>query len=549
MEKIRYFALGGLDENGRNMSVLEIDQEIYILDVGLKYPENEQLGVQAIIPDFSYILKNKNRVRGIFITHGHDDVMGALPYLIEEADFPIYTTPLVAAMLKDLFKEHGIKKYSIHSHRRNSHFKIANRQIRFFSLTHSIPDAVGVAIQSEHGYLVHSGEFIMDFNTSSKAFDLNIAAISDLGRQGVFLLLSESVSASQEGFTAPDHRIERQIEPIFEDTDKRIIVSLYEQNIYRLIEVIEMAKRYRRKIYFYGEKQRRLMHHLEKLNYFTIPKNMLLSPKNFHNDYENVVVIVSDVGPNVFRKMGRIALGEDQLIQARPEDTFVIASPVVPGTEKLSSEVINELYKEGVRVEELDASSMHASEEDIRMMLALLKPKHFIPIKGSYKELLANVEIANEMGLRRNRAFALDNGQIASFEKGRFSHASDRLKLEDVLIDGHDNLDAGGLVLRDRKILGTDGSIIVGIVIDQKTKKVIGGPDVQSRGVIYLKDARHIMSEVGKILENTINEHVKAKQYRHIDTRNEARKRISKYVFKETGKRPMIMPVIIELRR
>lgn len=549
MEKIRYFALGGLDENGRNMSVVEINDDLFIIDVGLKYPENEQLGVESIIPDFSYILKNKDRVKGIFITHGHDDVMGALPYLISEADFPIYTTPLVSMMLRDLFKEHGVKKYTIHSQRRNSHFKVGDRQIRFFSLTHSIPDAVGIAIKSDQGYIVHSGEFIMDFNTSSRSFDMNIATISELGRQGVFLLLSESVLASREGFTAPEHRIERQIEPIFEDTDKRIIVSLYEQNIYRLIEVIEMAKRYRRKIYFYGEKQRRLMRHLETLNYFTIPKQMLLSPKSFNNDYENVVVIVSDVGPNVFRKMGRIALGEDELIQVRSDDTFIIGSPVVPGTEKLSSEVINELYKEGARVEELSSVSMHASEEDLRMMLALLKPRYYVPIKGSYKELLSNVEIAEDMGLRKNRAFALDNGQIASFEKGRLSLSHDHIKIEEILIDGHDNLDAGGLVLRDRKILGTDGSIIVGIVIDQRTKKVIGGPDIQSRGVIYLKDARNLMNEIGKIFEDTINEHVKEKQYRHIDTRNEARKRISKYVFKETGKRPMIMPVIIELRR
>ncbi|HEY4536823.1 MAG TPA: ribonuclease J [Erysipelothrix sp.] len=549
MENIKFFALGGLDENGRNMSVIEIDQEMYIIDVGLKYPENEQLGIQAIIPDFSYIIENKEKVKGIFITHGHDDVMGALPYLVEVIDAPIYATPLIELMIEDMFKKHNVKAKNIKRIKRNSKFKLNNREIVTFGLTHSIPDAVGIAIKTDQGYIVHSGEFIMDFNTASEAFNMNLTSISELGRKGVFALLSESVSAGAEGFTSPNHRIEDTIDRVFEDEEERIIVTLYEQNIYRLIEVIEVAKRYKRKLYFYGEKQRMLMRHLEKLNYFSIPKGMLLSPKEFNNDYKNVVIVVSDVGPNVFRKMARIAMGEDQLIEINPEDTVIMAAPVVPGTEKLSSEVVNELYKEGVKVISIKAESMHASQEDLKMMIALLKPKYYIPIKGSYQRLNVNADLAHSMGIHKDKIIILDNGQIANFKNGELVDTTEIIKEEQILIDGNENLDASGLVLRDRQILATDGSIIVGIVLDQKTKKVIGGPDIQSRGVIYLKDARNLMNQVGKILQETIEEHVKANEYKHIDTRNEARKRISRFIQEETGKRPMVMPVIIEIRQ
>ena len=549
MEKIRFLALGGLDENGRNMSLIEIDQELYIIDVGLKYPENEQLGIQAIIPDFKYVIKNKDRIKGIFITHGHDDVMGALPFLMEEIEAPIYATPLIALMLEDAFKKHGVKNKNITQIKRDSKFKIGKREIITFGLTHSIPDAMGLAIKTDQGYIVHSGEFIMDFNISSEAFSMNLATISELGTQGVFALLSESVSASNIGFTSPSHRIEDTIDRVFEDETGRILVTLYEQNIYRLIEVIEVAKRYNRKLYFYGEKQRKLMRHLEKLNYFTIPKGMLLSPKEFNNDYKNVVVIVSDVGPNVFRKMARIAMGEDTLIEINTEDTVIMAAPVVPGTENLSSEVVNELYKEGVKVVSITAASMHASQEDLKMMIALLKPKYYIPVKGSFQKLNVNADLAHSMGIDKENIIILDNGQVAQFEKGKLVNTTEIIKEDQILIDGNENLDASGLVLRDRQILATDGSVIVGIVLDQRTKKVIGGPDIQSRGVIYLKDARNLMDQVGQILKDTIEEHVKAHEYKHIDTRNEARKRISRFIQEETGKRPMVMPVIIEIRQ
>ena len=276
MEKIRFMALGGLDEDGRNMSVIEIDDEMYIVDAGIKYPKVDQLGVEVVIPDMSYIKKNKKKVKAIFITHGHDDVMGALPYLLKEVKAPVYATPLIALMIEDVLKENNIKNASIFKIKRNGAFKIGSRKIISFGLTHSIPDTFGVAIDTSKGYIVHSSEFIIDFNTREESFMSDVADISEIGKKGVFLLTAESVAAHREGFTAPHHRISTRIESSFEDTQGRILVTLYEQNIYRLLEVIEMAQKYKRKIFFYGEKQRRLVKHLEDLGYLHLPKGFLL---------------------------------------------------------------------------------------------------------------------------------------------------------------------------------------------------------------------------------------------------------------------------------
>ncbi|CAM3582645.1 ribonuclease J [Erysipelothrix urinaevulpis] len=551
MDLIKFYALGGLDEDGRNMSVIEINDELYIVDVGLKYPENETLGVESQIPDFSHVLKNKENVKGIFITHGHDDVMGALPYLMKELKAPIYTTPLIALMIQDLLREHKIKNTKIFRIKKNGRFKVQGRNCVAFALTHSIPDSMGIAIETDQGYIVHSSEFIMDFNVPSEAFTMDLSTISELGKKGVFMLFAESVYAKRQGFTSPHHRIEQRIEKVFENTEERIFVTLYEQNIYRLIEVIEMARKFKRRVYIYGEKQRRLIKHLEALNYYKMPEGMEISSKEFNNDMKDVVIVVSDIGPDVFRKMGKIAMGEDQVIEIKETDHVIVASPQVPGTESVASEMTNELFKDGVSITSMNPKevlSMHASIEDLKMMMALLKPKYYVPIKGEFQDLTANADLAFDMGIPPTNIIVLDNGQIAEFVDGRLKSTSQTFKLESVLIDGKDHLDTSGLVLRDRKILGTDGAITVGVVMDHRTKKIIGGPDVQSRGVVYLKDAKNLMNEAGKILVSTIEKNVKENKYEHIETRNEARDKISKFIFKETGKRPMIMPVIIELR-
>lgn len=550
MNQIRIFALGGLDEDGKNLTVVEVDQDIFVLDVGLKYPEGQQLGVEIIIPDFKYLIEHKNQIKGIFITHGHDDAMSGLPYLLKSLDCPVYTTAFTASLLENLYKESNVKASPIHRIKRNDAFEVGGRSIRTFGLTHSIADAFGVAIDTDQGYVVYAGEYIIDFNTRHEAFACDITQFADLGKRGVFALLTESVGAERPGYTAPSHRISDYIERALEDSQHRLIVTMYEQNLYRLFEILEFAKKYKRKVYFNNPQQRSLLAQAERLGYYKMPQELEVLEGRFNNDMEDIIIIVSGKGLATFKSMHKIAISEDERIELRPTDTVLIASPVVPGTEIEAGRMENELYKEDVKVVTLDKKkvfSMHAAIEDIKMLVYLTKPKYFIPIHGEYRHLVANANVALDMGYYADKIVVLDNGQIAHFKDGRLNNTADHITLEEILIDGNERLDFSGLILKDRELLSTDGVIVVGIVINFQTKEVIGGPDVQSRGVIYLKDADHIVKDISAIMEKTVEDLVQNKKYDNTTARNEAKERINKYIYKETGKKPMILPVIIEL--
>jgi len=550
MEQIRLFALGGLDEDGKNLTVIEINDDIYVIDAGLKYPDAEHLGIEMIIPDFSYLIQNKDRIKGVFITQGHDDVMAALPYLLKEAKVPVYTTPLTAMILDDLCKQFDLKDVEIHRIKRNGTFSIGTRKIRAFGITHSIGDAFGVAIWTEYGWIVYTSEFIIDFDVHNEAFQCDITEFSELGKQGVFALMAESVGADRPGHTSPSHKISGYLEKALDDAPGRLIVTLYEQNVYRLIEVLDLAAKYKKKVFFYNEDHRKLLRQVEKLGYYRMPVGIEVSRENFSNDRDDLIVLVSGSGPKVFNVMYKISTAEDKLLELKKGDTVVILSPMVPGTEKESGRMENELYKEDVSIIALDrkkVSSMHASIEDLKMVTYLLKPKYYIPVHGEYRHLINNANVALDMGYQANKIVVLDNGQIALFKDGELKDMTEIIKLEEIMIDGNEHLDVSGMILRDRELLSTDGVIVIGMVINFNSKAVIGGPDVQSRGVIYLKDADYIVKELGRIFEATITDYVAAKKYENMAVRLEAKDRMAKYLMKETGKRPLLLPVIVEL--
>ena len=550
MEKIRLLTLGGLDEDGRNMTIVEIDDDIIVIDAGLKYPEHSILGVESIIPNFSYLVERKDRVLGIIVTHGHDDVMGALPYFIKECNVPIYAAPFTALVIDDLLKKHHITDYKLHRIKRFGNISLGRHKIRTFGLTHSISDTIGLAISTSHGYIVHANEYIIDFDLNIPSFDCDITEFAEIGKKGVYMLMTESRSSERVGFTSPRHRIKSALEPIIENSQNRVVITLYEQNLFRLIEVFELAVKYRKKIVFASENHRLYMNYLKKLKYYDLPDDLEIRPQRFENNREDVIVIVADQGPSVFRLMHTIATGDHQFVRLRQSDTVVIASPVVPGSEKDASKMEDELFKDGVTVESLPRElflTMHPSSEDLKMMLTLLKPKYYIPLKGEYRHLIENANLALNRGYYAGNIIVLDNGQVAAFEDGELKSQNEFVETDEVFIDGQESLDSTGLVLKDREILATDGTLIVGIVINFETKEILGGPDVQSRGVIYLKDADYVVKECGNILERVINEQVSENRYDNISARNEARDHMSRYVLKMTGKRPMILPIIIEI--
>ena len=551
MQKIRLMALGGLDEDGKNMYLVEIDDDIFVIDAGLKYPSaSEQLGIDYIIPDFTYLIDNIDRVKAIFISHGHDDVMSALPHLLKQIDIDVYASALTAKIIEDEFKKHHLTNKHINIVSRNDKIQIGNHVIHTFPVMQSIADGTGFAFETDQGLIVYTSEFIFDYDFLNTAFSMDINILSNLGQQKVFILMSESTGSSREGYTAPKHRIGEKIEHYFEENSKRIIITLYRQNLFRIIEILELAKKYNKKVFFHNERHIRLLKMVDELGYYKMPKDIIIESKEFNNELDNIICIVSGSGNKVFKVMNKIAIGEDNVLHLNNTDTVIIASPVVPGTEKDATAMENDLYKADVKIVKLNAKeilSMHASIEDLKMMLYLIRPRYYFPIKGEYSDLINNADIAIQMGLTADRIIVLDNGQFATFDNGHLISTSDLIDLNDTSIDISDMTDVAGMVLKDRQSLSTDGAIICGVMLDFNTKKVIGGPDIQSRGVIYLKDADHILNEIAKLFISIIEKNVEENTYDNMQVRMEAREQIAKYVLKSTGKTPMILPAIVEI--
>lgn len=549
-ERIRIFCLGGLDEDGKNMMVVEVDQDIYIIEAGIKFPEEkESLGIEFIVQDFTYLIENQDRIAGIFITHGHDDVMGALPYLMKNIKANIYTSPLASKAIHKVFKKERITGSKIYTIKRHDQRKIGAHKVVFFPVTHAYPGTFGLAISTSQGYVVYSGEFIEDYDDLHDSYRGDFTTCSKLGNEGVLVLLQESKGAERSGHTAPNHRITEKFSQVLEQTDhNRVFVSVYTQSVYRIQEIVECCIQYDRPMIFYSKELRELVANLEDFN-VSIPKKLVLDPSYIKEAPDNVVVIISGQGKSLFKTMSNIANNEVEDIVFTQNDVIVIASPVIPGVEKVFKSMENDIYKEEGTILVLDRNvlSMHPSKEDLKMMLFLMKPKYYIPVKGEYRHLYMNSEIALEMGYKPSQIILLDNGQVATFENQKLRSCSMELELHDVMIDGKENWDMAGVVLKDREILSTDGVMILAIGLDAKTKKIINGPDIQTRGLIYVKDAEYITTDVGKILEDTIQEAVANKTYDNLTTRNEIRDKISKYLYKQTAKRPMVLPVILEI--
>ncbi|MCI6088364.1 MAG: ribonuclease J [Absicoccus porci] len=549
-ETIRIFMLGGQDEDGKNMMCIEIDGDIYVIEAGIKFPDpKESLGIEYVIQDISYLIEHKDRVVGVFITHGHDDVVSALPYLLAEVPSHVYTCPLAARQIQKKNRQMKVKGAHIHTVKRHDIRKIGGRKVVFFPITHAYPGAFGVAILTNQGYIVYSGEFIEDYDDLSDNYRGSLSALSKLGTEGVFVLLQESKGADRPGHTSPNHRLAPYFSQILEQNDhRRVFVSVYLQSIYRMQEVIKTCIKYHRKMLFFTEEQQEMMENLKAIGY-EVPEELIIDKKHFNNDLKDIVVIIAQQGPILFRTINNIINNEVKPFEFHEDDILCIASPIVPGAERVFSSMENDLYKEGGEMEILTSHtvSMHPSIEDLKMMLFLLRPKYYIPVKGQYRLLYANAQLAMDMGYNPNNILILDNGQVAQFENGRLVSCRMEMELQETPIDGNKDWDMAGVVLKDREILSTDGVIILAVGIDAKTKKIINGPDVQTRGLIYLRDAEYITKDVAKIMEDTITADVEKKKYDNMETRGHIRDKVTKYLLKQTKKRPMILPVIMEI--
>lgn len=559
---VKLTPIGGQAENGKSMYCLEIDDQWFIIDAGYRFPEVDKLGVDVIIPNFDYLKENKDKIKAIFITHGHDDVMGALPYLLQEVNVPIYTTDLTADLIDQLLQRymrhsHVSYKYKIKRVNMNATIKVAGVTVEFFPITHSIPGSVGLAFLTPNGYVVYSSEFIIDFGAPER-FRCNIQKMMEIGKKGVLALLCESSYSKNDGYTSPKHKLTDKIESIFEDATGRIIISSYAQNAFRTQEIAQLAKKYNRKICFYGRDKydntntiMRIARHTKRpildIHPSYIADSKALSDKK---NMDKLVVLLSGSPRRIYHDILDIIDGGDEKLKLQESDTFIVASPVLPGTEKIANRAINELYKTDTQIHVLknkELQSMHASEEDIKVLIQILNPKYFIPIKGEYQHFVAVSDVAKKMSIKDDYIIIVDNGEIITFNDGKLQDYRDSITIEDVMIDGLGIGDVGVKVIDDRNQLQNDGVVIIGMTIDGKTKEIVANTDVQTRGFIYLKDSENIVRAIIEMAEKELEAYKKDDNGDIRDVRQTIKDKANRYIIKETGKRPVILPVIIEL--
>lgn len=559
---VKLTPIGGQAENGKSMYCLEIDDQWFIIDAGYRFPEVDKLGVDVIIPNFDYLKENKDKIKAIFITHGHDDVMGALPYLLQEVNVPIYTTDLTADLIDQLLQRymrhsHVSYKYKIKRVNMNATIKVAGVTVEFFPITHSIPGSVGLAFLTPNGYVVYSSEFIIDFGAPER-FRCNIQKMMEIGKKGVLALLCESSYSKNDGYTSPKHKLTDKIESIFEDATGRIIISSYAQNAFRTQEIAQLAKKYNRKICFYGRDKydntntiMRIARHTKKpildIHPSYIADSKAISDKK---NMDKLVVLLSGSPRRIYHDILDIIDGGDEKLKLQESDTFIVASPVLPGTEKIANRAINELYKTDTQIHVLknkELQSMHASEEDIKVLIQILNPRYFIPIKGEYQHFVAVSDVAKKMSIKDDNIIIVDNGEIITFNDGKLQDYRDSITIEDVMIDGLGIGDVGVKVIDDRNQLQNDGVVIIGMTIDGKTKEIVANTDVQTRGFIYLKDSENIVRDIIEMAEKELEAYKKDDNGDIRDVRQTIKDKANRYIVKETGKRPVILPVIIEL--
>lgn len=550
-DKIRIFALGGLDEDGKNMYCIEINDQIYIIEAGFKYPDGkETLGIEFLIPDFSYLIENQEKIAGIIITHGHDDVMGALPYLLKQLKIDVYTSPITALEIKKILEEEQIEGINIHIVKRHDQKRIGKHKVLFFPVTHSYPQCFGVAISTSQGYIVYSGEFIEDYDALDDLYRGDFTTATQLRQEGVLVLMQDSKGADNAGHTAPKHRIATKLDRVLEkNMDKRIFIACYTQSVFRIQEIITECIAFNRKICLVSKEAQDLIKNLYELGW-NLPDNTFFSAEQINEmGIENPVVLITGQGKGLIKSLSNISNNEDDLIDFTTDDVVIIGCHVLPGAEREFKQMENDIYKDEGEIIMLDSNvkSMHPSQDDLKMMIFSMHPKYYIPVKGEYRKLIMNSEVALQMDYKPSQIIILDNGQVATFENKKLKSCTMEIDLHDTMIDGKENWDMAGVVLKDREILSTDGVMILAVGIDSKTKKIINGPDVQTRGLIYLKDAEYISSDVAEIMETTINEAVKNQTYDNIETRNDIREKVSRYLFRQIAKRPMILPVILEI--
>ncbi len=548
MSKIKIFSLGGLNENGKNLYVVDVDRDLFIFDAGLKYADDNMLGIDYIIPNYDYLKENKDRIKGIFITHGHDEQMGAIPDMIADLkDVNIYGTPFTLELLRNEFNDEGLSTDHLIELKPHRKITFGKNSIFPIALTHSIPDAVGYVLYTPDGAIFYTGNFIFD-PTMIDAYKTDIGKLAYVGKQGVLCLLSESLYAEKRGFTSPNHRIYSVVSEAINKHEGRILCNVFSAQIFRMQELFNAIMKTDRKVVIMGKRLEKTIMKAIDMHYMYFDKSRIVSIH--HVNDEGIIVFVSDEREKPFSNMERIVKGYDKFIKLTESDTIIFVSPVYDGMEKSSTKIFDAIARIGCELITLPTKKYldhHASREDLMMMLALMNPKYYFPVCGEYRHQVENAKAAMQVGFKEENILIKLNGQVAIFENGVLTEQEEHVKADDILIDGKTSEDVGTLVLKDRELLSDNGILIVSATLDRATKKVLAGPEILTRGFIYVKDNIDLIKESEKIALEVINENIKPNYVEFNKIKNGIRDRLGKYLYQQTECKPMILVVMQEV--
>ena len=557
MAHIKVFALGGLGEDGKNMYCVEIDGGLFILDAGLKYPTQELYGVDAILPDFSYVSKRPKAVRGIFLSHGHEDHIGAVPALLRATQAPVYGSNFTMALLKDALREQGMNPddYTLHVVKKTDTLTFGSVRVGFYQTTHSIPEAFGIVVETEDGAIVYAPDYTFDQNVDA-AYQTSFERLADIAGKKVLALLTESLGSERPGHSHTSRSLDQALDRAFFNAEKRVVVSAFSTDIFRIQKVIDIALKYDRTIAIIGRRAQRMVDIAINLGYIKIPDDKLetlrfIDEKN-KNLLENSLVLVTGDRHEPFHMLQRMVRKLDRLIHLNESDTVILMTPPVPGTEKIAARTLDVLYRNDISLIKIDKDALpsaHASSEDIKLLINILNPDHIVPVIGEHRHFFAMRQVVKAIGIGEDRLHVLDNGDVLEFENGTPRPHIYSITTGDVLVDGILEGDLSEAVLKDREILSQDGLLMVIANVDPKKKVTLGDVEVLSRGFVYMKENEALIQDV-----KTVYDRVAKKQFdgRYVDWRNfkeTLREEVSRFLYQETKRRPIVIPVLIDTQK